>query len=229
METLLPLAAFLWMVLSLIVDISVYKNNEIQLIRFIPAFLKIGITVILIMLNWLLPSPPVVEDGQPLFLILAILIAMGIVIDVLVWFFCEGYPTRQKCLIFCIGIAVFMVICFICSSAEGNYYRKTSTGRYHHYTFTKYSDKMTETLRLNETESECRFSIEAEEGVLELLVTDEDGRVLHSGTYDVPAEFSVNAEGTIMIDITAQDFTGKLDADRIRTEIGESTETEETP
>ena len=87
---------------------------------------------------------------------------------------------------------------------------------------------MTETLRLNETESECRFSIEAEEGVLELLVTDEDGRVLHSGTYDVPAEFSVNAEGTIMIDITAQDFTGKLDADRIRPEIGESTETEET-
>ena len=59
METLLPLAAFLWMVLSLIVDISVYKNNEIQIIRFIPAFLKIGITVILIMLNWLLPSPPV--------------------------------------------------------------------------------------------------------------------------------------------------------------------------
>ena len=228
METLLPSAAFLWMVLSLIVDISVYKNNEIQFVRLLPAFLKTGIAVIMIMLNWLLPSPPVVEDGEPLFLILAILIAMGIVIDVLVWFLCEGRPSRQKTLIFCSGIAVFMVICMIGIFTEGNYYRKTSTGGYHHYTFTGCSDQMKETLRLNGTESECRFSIEAEEGVLELLVTDEDGRVLHSGTYDVPAEFSVNAEGTIMIDITVQDFTGKLDADRIRPEISESTETEET-
>ena len=228
MEALIP-TALLWMALSLIVDISVYRNTANQLYRFVPTFVKVGIILMLILLNWLLSAPPVIEDGDSLLLILAIITAMGIPIDVAIWFFCDGYPSKRKTRIFVGGIAVFIVVGFICGFlTDGNHYRKTSTGRYHHYTFTKYSDKMTETLRLNETESECHFSIEAEEGVLELLVTDEDGRILHSGTYDVPAEFSVNAEGTIMIDITAQDFTGKLDADRIRTEIGESTETEET-
>lgn len=230
MEALIPTTALLWMILSLIVDISVYRNTANQLYRFVPACMKVGIILMLILLNWLLPAPPVIEDGNSLLLVLAIITAMGIPIDVAVWFFCDGYPSKRKTRIFVGGIAVFIVVGFICGFlADGNHYRKTSTGSYHHYTFTAYSGKMTEDLRLSEPEPECRFIIDAEEGVLELLVTDEDGRVLYSGTPDNHSEFSVNGSGTIMFTITTHNFTGRLNADRIQPEIIAPKETEGNP
>lgn len=215
MEPIIYAIIWSWMILCVVIDVMIYKRTRSWRIRWIPAIVKLTAAGLCFLVNFLLPDPPMVPENTPLLYAVAIVLLMGVLIDVWAWFFSGGLPTKRKLWIYACGVGIGILIGIIGLFAEGEGYRVSSSGGFRHYTFEMHTGEISKTLNYSEDEPEWCFTFDAEEGTLELLVTDESGHILYSGTPEDPSEFVITSTGTIRITITTEAFTGKLHADRI--------------
>lgn len=216
MHPLLQAACWSWLALCLIVDIILYRRTRNRRIRAIPALVKTIGSVLCFVVNGSLSTPPMVDEKYSLLVVIGLLLMMAVLIDVWAWLFSDGFPTKRKMKIYACGIALCLVAALVYGLLfDNNFYRHTSSGSMEHYSFHAHTGECASTLKLYEDEPDCRITFDAEEGTLDLLVTDETGNILYSGTPEDPSEFIITTTGNIRITITTEAFTGKLHADRI--------------
>lgn len=216
MEPIIYAIIWSWMILCVVIDVMIYRRTRSWLIRWIPAIVKLTAGGLCVLLNHLLPDPPMALEDAPLLYLVATVLLMGVVIDVWAWFFSDGFPSARKRWIYACGVGICILLGAIwILFTEGNSYRVTSSGGFRHYTFDAYTGEISKTLKVSDEGVDYRFTFDAEEGTLELLLRDEYGHILYSGTPEDPSEFTVTARGTIEINITTEAFTGILHADRI--------------
>lgn len=216
MKAFFPVVGWSWVVFCVILDIRIYKKSRSWCVRSIPAVVKLFLAGLLVLIHFLLPDPPMLEPDVPTLPAFAILVGIGVLIDIWAWFFSDGFPSKRKRWIYACGVGICILLgVFGILFTEGNSYRVTSSGGFRHYTFDAYTGEISKTLKVSDDGVDYRFTFDAEEGTLELLLRDGYGHILYSGTPDDPSEFTVTARGTLEINITTEAFTGILHADRI--------------
>lgn len=214
--------AVLWIVACLVLDIFIYKKSKRWLLRFLPAILKgIGVLFFFALRIALLGSmfTEKIPAEQDYFALMAVLMLMGLWIDLMVWFFSSNPFTKKKRIVLACVILGIILVAIVGSFLEGDGgYRMTKGPNQWKMVFSGNSLQSTRTMNLGDGDKVLSVQIESEAGTVDIIFTDDDGNILYSDESIRNDTFTVETTGKVSITVIVNEYTGSVVIDRVAKE-----------